>query len=288
MDEKVTFRAHRQAVAKKIANNCGVLFRARHVLNKGTLKSLYYSFIQSHIIYCSSVWGLGSKNSLQNIFVSQKRAIRTMTFTKLYKKDKLSGIYTYGHTKPIFKDYELLSIHNLVLTQALNLMHRIKMGLAPRRILKLFNVNKTTKGNTRITLSAQQVKRLNRLNIEQDKIITRDDKIMNFFEEPHTRLNLQKYSLADRGPRCYNYFVNVANTASYNVANNIKHERLFLNGFKNRIKNIILKIQSFGDEVSWEPQNHPLYTLSNRSMVLHNNIKGSAAVNNNEGELLTF
>ena len=49
--------------------------------------------------YCSSVWGLGSKNSLSGIFVLQKRALRTMTFTKLYKKDEIKGLYTYGHTK---------------------------------------------------------------------------------------------------------------------------------------------------------------------------------------------
>ena len=51
------------------------------------------------MIYCSSVWGLGSKSSLSGLFVSQKRAVRTMTFTKLYKKDKITGLYTYGHMK---------------------------------------------------------------------------------------------------------------------------------------------------------------------------------------------
>ena len=99
IDDKLTFNAHRQAIAKKIANNCGVLFMARHVLSKKSLNSLYYSFIQSHMIYCSSVWGLGSKSSLSGLFVSQKRAVRTMTFTKLYKKDKITGLYTYGHMK---------------------------------------------------------------------------------------------------------------------------------------------------------------------------------------------
>ena len=60
------------------------------------------------MVYCSNVWGLGSKNSLKCIFISQKRAIRTMSFIKLYKKDKINGTYTYGHTKKVFNDQGIL------------------------------------------------------------------------------------------------------------------------------------------------------------------------------------
>ena len=57
---------------------------------------IHYTFVQSHMIYCSSVWGMGSKNSLFSIFVSQKGTVRNMTFTKLYKKDKTT-VYYLGH-----------------------------------------------------------------------------------------------------------------------------------------------------------------------------------------------
>ena len=84
IDEKLTFNPHKKALARKISNNCGVLYRARYVLNQKSLVCLYYSFIQSHMIYCSNVWGLGTKRSLSSIFISQKTAIRAMSFTKLY------------------------------------------------------------------------------------------------------------------------------------------------------------------------------------------------------------
>ena len=180
IDDKLTFNAHRQAIAKKIANNCGVLFRARHILSKISLNTLYYSFIQSHMIYCSSVWGLGSKNSLSSIFVSQKRAVRTMTFTKLYKKDKTTGLYTYGHTKSIFNEFNLLNIHNLILTQALNLIHKIKLGAAPIPITKLFNVNNhPITGATRV-LTDKQTNRLRRIGINETNIISRVNNITPF------------------------------------------------------------------------------------------------------------
>ena len=37
IDDKLSFNSHRVALAKKVANNCGVLFRARHMLNKNHL-----------------------------------------------------------------------------------------------------------------------------------------------------------------------------------------------------------------------------------------------------------
>ena len=67
-----------------------------------TLKSLYFSFIQAHLVFCCSIWGIGSKNSLRDIFVAQKRAVRAISFTKLYTKNEETQAYSYGHTKPIF------------------------------------------------------------------------------------------------------------------------------------------------------------------------------------------
>ena len=80
IDEKLTWAAHRLAVAKKVSSYCGVLFRARHVLELTSLKTLYYSFIQSHLVYCCNVWGAGTKRSINHIFLAQKRAIRTIFF----------------------------------------------------------------------------------------------------------------------------------------------------------------------------------------------------------------
>ena len=68
IDEKLTWAAHKVAIAKKVSSYCGVLFRARHILNLQSLKTLYYSFIQSHLVYCCNVWGAGSKKSINQFF----------------------------------------------------------------------------------------------------------------------------------------------------------------------------------------------------------------------------
>lgn len=273
VDDKFTFNAHRQALAKKIANNCGVLFRARYVLNIQSLKLLYYSFIQSHMVYCSGVWGLGSKISLNSIFLSQKRAIRIMSFTKLYKKDKLSGVYTYGHTKKIFKEYNLLSIHNLVLTQALNLLQKVKLGTAPVSISKLFEINNQPQNSPAIYLSDRQIRRLNRLGINSSNIITSTENTnTTFIKEPQANLKLRKQCIDILGPKLYNNFTSKANSNVISTTKTIKHENLLLNAYKSRIKQLTIKLQYEGDEIHWDHNNFPRYTFTSRDVVLRSDL----------------
>ena len=272
IDEKLNFDLHRKALAKKIANNCGVLFRGRHILNRESLNKLYFSFIQSHMVYCSNVWGLGSKSSLQSIFISQKRAIRTMTFTKLYKKDATTGSYTYGHTKNIFNKYGFLCIHNLILAQALNLVHKIKLGVAPKPISTLFNFRNIKEKSSIAILNNKQNNRLARLGMNNNNIIMHVSCNINIVGEPKVRLNIQNRCFSILGPKLYNHFVSKANVSEPNVIGNsskpLKHENLFLNGFKNRIKLFILKLQSEGNDIHWEHKNFQLYNIVSTNLVL--------------------
>ena len=224
------------------------------------------------MIYCSNVWGLGSRNSLQSIFVSQKRAIRTMTFAKLYKKDATTGNYTYGHTKNIFKKYGFLCIHNLILAQALNLMHKVKLGIVPKPISTLFNFSNSTEKCPVTTLNNNQRNRLTRLDMNNTNTLMHVDRKLNIVDERKARLKLQNQCFPILGPKLYNHFVSKANVSESNLVGNpsksIRHENLFLDGFKNRIKLFILKLQSDGNDIHWEPKNFQLYNITNRDLVL--------------------
>ena len=76
--------------------------------------------------------------------------------------------------------------------------------------------------------------------------------------------------IAILGPKLYNHFVSQINseTAMQNSKKRIKHENLSLTAFKSRMKSYILKIQSEGDEIHWVNTNSPLYTFTNREVVL--------------------
>ena len=224
------------------------------------------------MVYCSNVWGLGSKNSVQSIFISQKRAIRTMSFTKLYKKDATTGSYTYGHTKNILKKYGFLCIHNLILSQALNLVHKIKLGVVPKPISMLFNFGNSTEKSPKTILNNTQTNRLARLGMNNNNIIMHVNRNLNIIEEPKVRLNIQNKCFSILGPKLYNHFVSKANVSEPNglgsSSKSLKHENLFLNGFRNRLKLFILKLQSEGSDIHWEPENFQLYNIASRNLVL--------------------
>ena len=99
-----------------------------------------------------------------------------------------------------------------------------------------------------MTLTDQQTKRLRRLEINQTNIITRVDNIIPYFNEPHGRLKVRKNSFGILGPKLYNYFITKANSHTSCLKKPIRHENIGLNGFKKRMKNFILQLQSSGDE----------------------------------------
>ena len=76
MDSKLNWNAHRQKLASKLSRNVGILRKLKGIVPLNVIKLLYNSFIQSHLYYCPSVWGLGPKSSLDKIFSAQKKSIR--------------------------------------------------------------------------------------------------------------------------------------------------------------------------------------------------------------------
>ena len=59
IDDRLTFKQHRATLASKIARNAGVIYKVKGIVPLHVIKTLYNSFIQSHLVYCSNVWGLG-------------------------------------------------------------------------------------------------------------------------------------------------------------------------------------------------------------------------------------
>ena len=219
------------------------------------------------MIYCSSIWGLGSKSSLNNIFTAQKKAVRAISHTKLYYKDETTETYTYGHTKNIFNSYEFLTIHNIVLTQALSHMHKIYTEHSPKPIQTIFNrLSPPTTPNNIITEST--LNRLHRLGLDTTNIILTDQNSLQYFTPHASRLTKQKQSLYYLGPLIYNHFCNKIQT---NIrTNNFKYNihNFTPKTFNNHTKTQILSEQSLGPPDKWEPINTPIYTISTSTITL--------------------
>ena len=99
IDDHLTWKDHIQKVNKCIRRKIGILYRLRYFIPTKVLVMLYKSFIQPHITYGIEVWGSTYKSSLHCILLSQKLAVRAITFSafdsnsqKLFKKLKLLNI----------------------------------------------------------------------------------------------------------------------------------------------------------------------------------------------------
>ena len=89
IDNKLSWSHHINAISTKMSKNTGILYKMKGILPQKAMLTLFHSFIQSHLNFCSLVWGLGSKNSLNKLFICQKKAIRAL----------IPGFVNYYYTK---------------------------------------------------------------------------------------------------------------------------------------------------------------------------------------------
>ena len=93
IDEKITWNKHIELVENKISNNIGILHRSSYYLDKKSLKSIYFSFINNYVNYCNIAWASTGRTKLDKILKKQKHAIRI-----IYNKEK------FMHWKPLMKE----------------------------------------------------------------------------------------------------------------------------------------------------------------------------------------
>ena len=68
--------------AGEIKRNIGTLSKLRYYVNSDILVKLYYALIYPFLTYGLISWSKTSSSATQPLFVSQKRAIRVLTFSK--------------------------------------------------------------------------------------------------------------------------------------------------------------------------------------------------------------
>ena len=249
MDENLNWNAHRSALATKISRNVGILFKLRGTIPIKILRTLYFSFIQSHLCFCPSVWGLGSKNSLTKIFSSQKKAIRGISsgYSNYYYNKDTGEIPS--HTKRTFNEHDILTVHNLILYQTMTTMSKVYRNISPIAISSLFtkNINATFPHGRRMTIC--------------------------YFDIHRTRLVSEDRTIFNKGPRLFNSLVNVINEII--IAENLKLkddkyrqlllQNKFTNSFKTKLKTYLLSKQKLGNSEFWAPENFVIYKNNNSS-----------------------
>ena len=120
IDSHLKWKNHVQYIRSKISKGLGILCKARKLLQRSTLITLYYSFIYPYLTYCIEIWGSANSTVLSSLFKVQKRAIRVIT---------VSPFNT--HTHSLFQDLKILTLDKIY-TYFLGLfMYKVNNNLVP-------------------------------------------------------------------------------------------------------------------------------------------------------------
>ena len=127
IDKELTWLPQIKKLSQKLNCQIGALNRIKDNIPMKFHKDLYFTLFESHLSYCVSVWGGVAPNKLEPLLITRKSCIRTLfgqhSFSQkcmtcarcrpLGKQTLDSLFYQKEHTKPLFKTYEILAIHNL-------------------------------------------------------------------------------------------------------------------------------------------------------------------------------
>ena len=230
MDSKLNWKAHIKRLASKISRNAGILYKLKGIVPNIVLRMVYNSFIQSHLNYCSCIWGLGSKGSVKSIFIAQKKSVRAIEngFVNYFYNKETGELPS--HTKDIFNRNQMLTVHNIIAKNCLIAMHRIYKNSYPKNVMSICQISHESRPRRQ----------------EQ------------FFKPSDFRTKKSERTLPYAGAKLYNLTCNSINALA--EPDESKLQNKFLNGFKNRITDYLLTVQSTGDE-EWNNENFLLYNV---------------------------
>ena len=137
VDQNLTWSRHVKTVRSKMARYLGLMYKLKGQLPVRVRIQIYHSFVQSHINFCSLVWGFSAKSNIESLFTAQKKGMRAIVPGFINYRFRLDGTLP-GHTKAYFSKYDILTVHSVIVLNALIFIHKIKhFPLALPRSIRL-------------------------------------------------------------------------------------------------------------------------------------------------------
>ena len=129
IDDKLSWEPQIEHLTEKLNSGIIIIKRIKKFIPESEYMKIYNALFKSHLSYCISCWGGISSYKLQTIFAIQKRCIRllfgkefsfdhagyyeTCARVRTYEEHMAPKNYCLEHTKPIFNEHNILTLHNL-------------------------------------------------------------------------------------------------------------------------------------------------------------------------------
>ena len=123
LNEKLSWLTHINALKSKMSRYIGIMYKIKAFIPLQVRLQIYHSFIQSHLNYCSLVWGFSCKSHIDSLFSQQKKGMRAIMpgYVRYFYKD---GTPPTG-TKSSFNSLSVLTVHSIIACNAINFMNKI-------------------------------------------------------------------------------------------------------------------------------------------------------------------
>ena len=227
VDEKLKWTKHIQAIKSKMSKYIGIMYKIKHSIPLKVRLLIYHSFIQSHLNFCSIVWGFSCKSNIDSLLTVQKKAMRAVMpgYVRYYYKD---GILP-THTKPAFKEYNIMTVQSIIAKNGLLFMGKV------------------------LRFSSEIPKSIKDLIPKNSPSHSVCHEVSNDWLDTYGTAQYRN-TVFFKGPLLHNDYVNAC-PAIYSACHNI-------NSYKKNAKNFLLQKQSDGSSHEWEAKNNILVHIS--------------------------
>ena len=114
LDDKLRFDVHINQIACKVSKLIGLLCKLKIFFPSEILRSLYLTLVYPYLNYCILAWGSTNDSHLYPLLIAQKKIVRI-----------ISNVDYLEHTRPLFKNLNLLNLKDLFTYHANILMFKI-------------------------------------------------------------------------------------------------------------------------------------------------------------------
>ena len=161
-DPLLEWSAHIQYLKKKLRTSFAIIKHISSYMPTANYKSIYHTLFESHLSFCISTWGGARKKLVDQVFITQKVAIRylfgnyekfldkfnTSARTRPYGEQQLGvSFYRKEHTQPLFNERNYLTVHNLYVYMAFNEVSKLITLRNPSILFEKINLSSRNKEN---------------------------------------------------------------------------------------------------------------------------------------------
>ena len=227
VDDKLSWAPHIKTLKTKMSRYVGIMYKIKNSLPIQARLQIFHSFVQSHINFCSLIWGFASRSHIESLFVNQKKGMRAVMpgYVNFFFKD---GVLP-AHTKPAFSKFKILTVHGVIAKNALVFMHKVN------------NFPRSLPVSIRETIASDAPS--GRSDHE-----TCEAWLTKLGNGQYRNSIFYKGPLLAADPKCCDF----STLATF----------LTIKAYKNNVKRGLLSLQTNGDENEWQMDNFLLFNIS--------------------------